>query len=84
MDTLGDLGDALKYIDEMKLVAKAAPSATGKSVYGQLKREMYRETVGYLERWGEEDARDFAIAEKARREREASVKRVEAWQKAKL
>lgn len=68
----------------MKLVAKAGPGATGKGVYGDLKREMYRETVGYLERWGEEDARDFATAEKVRREREASNKRVEVWQKAKL
>lgn len=65
-------------------MAKAAPGATGKGVYGELKREMYRETVAYLERWGEEDARDFATAEKVRKDRAVSAKRVEAWEKAKL
>jgi len=84
VDTLGDLGDAMKFIDELKLVAKAGPGATGKGVYGQLKREMYRETVGYLESWGEEADRDFAIAQKTLKEQAASKKRVEAWEKAKL
>jgi len=68
----------------MKLVAKAAPGATGEGVYGVLKLEMYRETVGYLESWGAEDARDFATAEKVRKQREASMSKVESWQKAKL
>jgi enoyl-CoA hydratase/carnithine racemase len=42
VDALGGLEDALKFVGEKKLAGKAK---TG--VYGALKAEMYRETVGY-------------------------------------
>lgn len=65
-------------------MGKAQPGMSGQAVYGVLKREMYRETVEYLERGDEEDARDLAIAEKQKREDLARDERVAAWKKAKL
>ncbi|KAL1588781.1 hypothetical protein WHR41_02557 [Cladosporium halotolerans] len=84
VDSLGDLEETLKFIGELDLVGKAQPGMSGQAVYGVLKREMYRETVEYLERGDEEDARDLAIAEKQKREDLARDERVAAWKKAKL
>ena len=52
VDALGGLEEALKFIGERKLAEKGK---TG--VYGVLKKEMYRETLGYLEGSVEEDKR---------------------------
>jgi hypothetical protein len=68
VDSLGGLDDALKVVAELDLVAKAQPGISGQSVYGDLKREMYRETVEFLEKGGEEEARFAATAEKKKRE----------------
>ena len=85
IDGLGGLEEALAYIEEMKLTSKAAISMTGESVYGKLKREMWRETVEYLEQWSDEHNREFAIDARRRREKEAAVKKVKEWEiKAKL
>ncbi len=45
VDALGGVGEALKIVQEMKLVGKA-----DSGVYGRLKQELWRETVGLLER----------------------------------
>lgn len=64
---------------------KAQKGMSGKQVYGDLKREMWRETVDYLENFGAEDGRDFIIQSKRRREREVAERRVKEWEvKAKL
>lgn len=85
MDWLGGLEEALAHVDELKLVQKAGKGLSGKSAYGELKEGMYRETIGYLENWGSEHDRDYAIAARRRRERETSEGVVKAWEaKAKL
>lgn len=80
VDAVGGLDETMSYIEEMKLVTRAE-----KGVYGALKREMYRETVHYLENWGNEARRDLEAdmaMEKERVTREKGVKAFEA--KAKL
>lgn len=81
VDHLGGLQETLAYIDEMKLVQKAQPGMSGgPSVYGDLKREMYRETVDYLEQWTEEAQRDWVVRERVRKDSEAAEKRVAGWE----
>ena len=53
---------------------------SGNAVYGELKREMWRETVGYLEKFGDEDRRDFLAQAKRLREKAAAEKQVEQWE----
>jgi Delta3-Delta2-enoyl-CoA isomerase len=53
---------------------------SGTSVYGVLKREMWRETLQYLESFGKEDERDFQVRLKTQKEREESEKRVKVWE----
>jgi len=83
---LGGLEEALKFVDELKLVSKAQPGMSGKIAYSDLKREMYRETVGYLENGSEEAAREAAFANKLAKEEALRAKNVKAstWVKAKL
>jgi hypothetical protein len=59
---------------------------SGKIVYSDLKREMYRETVELLENGNEEEAREAAMAEKVQREDAAREKNVASatLQKSKL
>ena len=85
IDWLGGLEEVLTHIDELKLIEKAGKGMNGRAVYGLLKREMWRETVGYLENFGAEDARDFATDARIERNRQESEKKVGAWEvKAKL
>lgn len=85
VDSLGGLDETLALIDELQLVKKAQPGATGRSVLSELKEEMWRETVDLLEGWAEEDLRDQRIRERRRKEGEERRKRVAAWEeKAKL
>lgn len=85
VDWLGGLEEALTHVDELKLVEKAQEGMSGKKAYGDLKREMWRETVDYLENFGAEDGRDFRIQVKKDQEKEASERKVKEWEaKAKL
>lgn len=85
VDSLGGLDETLAYIDEHKLVQKAGKGMSGRFVYADLKREMYRETLGYLENFGDDSDRDFARAQLVKKEKEAAVKKVKDWEiKAKL
>ncbi|KAK0301968.1 hypothetical protein LTR54_012634 [Friedmanniomyces endolithicus] len=85
VDWLGGLDEALAYVDELKLVQKAGKGMNGKQVYGDLKREMWRETIDYLENFGAEDGRDFMIQARRKREREVAEGKVKVWEaKAKL
>ncbi|KAI4109087.1 MAG: hypothetical protein LQ339_001892 [Xanthoria mediterranea] len=78
VDGLGMVPEGLKFIQEMGLVDKAKSG-----VYGQLKAEMWRETVAYLD--------DYVGSEKLIEERmrgeerlqERSERRVAEWEKSK-
>ena len=63
----------------MKLVGKPE-----KGVYGALKREMWRETVRYLEDQGAESERDLAVRVAQAREKAERERRVVEWERAKL
>lgn len=77
VDGLGGLDEVLDFAGEMKLVDRAKSG-----VYGRLKAEMWRETVGYLdnaeggERRAEREVRD----QKTRADVEK--RRVEEWESA--
>lgn len=59
----------------MKLVSK-----TDKGVYGLLKREMWRETLQYLETWGDESKRDVVVSLQQKAEAKARQERVKGWE----
>lgn len=76
VDGLGEAEEALAFVREMKLVKKAEST-----VYGVLKTEMWRETVGYLETSDVADrkhARDQVENKKGPQEAE---KRIKEWEK---
>ena len=83
VDHLGGLDETLAFVDDLQLVNKAQPGGSGKSVYGGLKREMWRETVDLLEGWAEEHVRDSKTAERSRGEQKSSLANVEAWERTK-
>jgi len=60
-------------------------SKTDKGVYGLLKREMWRETVHYLENFTEESNQESALQVATIRETARREMKVKAWEaKAKL
>ena len=67
-------------------MAKSGKGMSGLFVYADLKREMWRETVWYLENFGAEHGRDFQIAARVKADREVAEKKVKQWEsvKAKL
>ncbi|KAL8977606.1 MAG: hypothetical protein Q9205_006627 [Flavoplaca limonia] len=78
VDGLGMVPEVLKFIQEMGLVEKAKSG-----VYGQLKAEMWRETVGYLDDYaGSEKMIEESMRGEERR-KERGEKRVEEWEKLK-
>ncbi|GAM82188.1 hypothetical protein ANO11243_001670 [Dothideomycetidae sp. 11243] len=76
VDSLGGLEDALKLVSDLNLPAKAA-----KGVYGELKREMFRETVHYLENHKESEARAEKWSAVKDDEDLGRDNRVKAWEK---
>ncbi|CAK4000824.1 related to enoyl- hydratase isomerase [Lecanosticta acicola] len=82
VDGLGGLEATLGFVEELQLVGKARVGASGRCVYGELKREMWRETVGMIdsEGWAEEAVRGEGEREKRGREREEAVGRVRRWE----
>lgn len=68
VDWLGGLPEALTHIDEFKLVQKAQVGASGIAAFAQLKAEMWRETVRYLEDTTDESMRETQRALQAQRE----------------
>jgi len=75
VDVLGGLDEALKLIEERKLVNMPK---TG--IYGFMKMEMYRESIGYL---GDHDGDDKLTIERAEadeRRKEDGKKRVAEWE----
>ncbi|KAK5174212.1 uncharacterized protein LTR77_001292 [Saxophila tyrrhenica] len=87
VDWLGGLPEALAHIEEFKLVQKSREGMSGLQIYGQLKQEMYRETVDYLENTTEEDVRAQVKSlqwQREKRERQEAVKGWEGGGKSKL
>ncbi|KAL8896357.1 MAG: hypothetical protein Q9207_007745 [Kuettlingeria erythrocarpa] len=78
VDGLGMVPELLKFVEETKLVDKAKSG-----VYGRLKREMWRETVGYLENHVGSQTRikEEVEADKGRADEEE--KRVADWEQSK-
>lgn len=80
IDGLGGLDEVLKFIEELKLTSKP-----DKGVVGELKREMWRETVDFLENDEREADRRDAASDRLAAEAAEREKRVGAWlTKAKL
>ncbi|KAF2720185.1 ClpP/crotonase [Polychaeton citri CBS 116435] len=77
---LGGLDEALALTSELALVKRGAPGLSGKSTYWILKREMWRDTVAYLEGAGDEAARDAALQTSRQNDHEEALRRVEQWQ----
>ncbi|KAL9028983.1 MAG: hypothetical protein Q9196_002726 [Gyalolechia fulgens] len=78
VDGLGMVPEVLKFVEEMKLVDKAKSG-----VYGNLKKEMWRETVGYLEDYRGSEERAGAEIEEQKRNQEEQEKRVVEWERPK-
>jgi enoyl-CoA hydratase/carnithine racemase len=75
VDMLGGLDEALKFVEERKLTVKGK---TG--VLGDLKREMFRETMAYLENdEGEKLAEEIRVKDDERKE--VGRRRVQEWEK---
>lgn len=83
IDSVGGVEEAIKFVEDFKLVEKALPGMMGVSVYGDLKREMYREEVALLEGWMEENLRDEKARVEMRREAEERKRNVEEWERVK-
>lgn len=76
VDSLGGLEETVALIRELKLEDKAKSG-----VYGRLKAEMWRETVGYLEEADADDRRREAWLENQNKAEELERKKVEAWER---
>ena len=76
VDGLGGLDEMLRFIWERKLIDKGK---TG--VYGTLKAEMYRETIGYLENHENQERRDRENYKIDDERKEEGRRRVESWER---
>lgn len=70
----------LTYVKERKLVAKAQPGMSGRSVYRALKAGMYPETVRNLEQDGKGQANLTDVPPAEEREVEEIRARAQAWE----
>ncbi|KAI5210269.1 hypothetical protein AUEXF2481DRAFT_25013 [Aureobasidium subglaciale EXF-2481] len=81
IDGVGGLDEVVAFVDELKLVEK-----TDKGVYGLLKREMWRETVAFLDAPDEEVEYKEKVAKQDEELEKKAHQRVKDWEavKAKL
>ena len=80
IDGVGGLAETLKYIADNKLTVRVGPGLSGRNAYGDLKREMWRETVLLLDNWGAESNRDLVVETQLADEALTREKRVAAWE----
>ena len=73
------MDETLKFVEELNLVSR-----TKAGVYSQLKREMWRETVEYLEGFEAEVKAEDALHEASEIEKEQREQKIKGWEKAKL
>jgi enoyl-CoA hydratase/carnithine racemase len=76
VDGLGGLEECLAFTEERKLTEKGK---TG--VYSNLKQEMYRETLGYIDGYDAEEHRADEIAEMESVRKQEEKRRVAEWEK---
>lgn len=78
VDALGGMEEALKFVEERKLREKGT-----KGVYGLLKKEMWRESLCYLEKKGyeKEVVKDKAYLKSEEERIKAGKKRFAEWTK---
>ena len=81
VDHVGGLEETLAFIEELKLVQKAMPGPSGVSVYGELKREMWRESVGMFDDWVSDSTRPGLMRVEIKEEQKIGLKKVEEWEK---
>ena len=79
MDGLGGLEETVALIKELKLEGKAKTE-----VYGRLKAEMWRETIGYLEEADVDDRRRDEWLKNQNKVEELERKKVEAWERGQI
>ncbi len=76
LDGLGGVEEVLAYVGEVGLVER------GKSgVYGGLKAEMWRETVGFLDNVEGSDRREEREVQDQKRRQDEEKRRVEEWER---
>lgn len=78
VDGLGMVPEVLKFVEEMKLVDKAKSG-----VYGSLKKEMWRETVGYLEDYAGSERREKEEVDLQKRREVEEEGNVVEWERSK-
>lgn len=76
VDALGGTEETMKFVEEKQLARR---SKTG--VYGLLKAEMFRESLGYLEGHEREMERDEEYLKRDDERKEVGRKRVAEWEK---
>ena len=76
VDALGASPEVLAFVEERKLADKPKSG-----VYGYMKREMYRESLRYLETHEEGEARDLSTLEAEEKRESEGKKRVAEWEK---
>jgi enoyl-CoA hydratase/carnithine racemase len=76
VDGLGALPEVVAFVEERKLAAKPKSG-----IYGLLKREMYRESLQYLETYEVGEARDLKTYEAEEKRETEGKKRVAEWKK---
>lgn len=75
VDGVGDLQTVLKMVTELDLVKKSE-----KGVVGLLKAEMYRESLAYLESFGEDNAASIDRGIALAKENQETMGRVKVWE----
>ncbi|KAI4759113.1 putative carnitinyl-CoA dehydratase [Aureobasidium sp. EXF-3400] len=78
IDGVGGLDEVVAFVDELKLVSK-----TDKGVYGLLKREMWRETVAFLDAPDEEREYKEKVKKQDEELERKAKQRVKDWETAK-
>ena len=76
VDALGMMEEALKFVEERKLTAKAKTD-----VYGLLKKEMYRETLGLIEEYEGPEKYNEPLMEKEIARKKEGKSRVVEWER---
>jgi Delta3-Delta2-enoyl-CoA isomerase len=76
VDGLGGWEEVVRMVDERKLTAKVE-----KGVYGLLKREMWRETLGYIDTLDGEEVKFQEAEEKDDKRKEEGINRVKEWER---
>lgn len=81
VDGLGGLEECLGFIKEKGFAERAKKGIYDKGVYAELKMEMYRETLGYIDGFEAEEGRWAKVSKKEEEINQEAQKRFEAWAK---